>query len=515
MADDGVPYETMTLPAAIAATCAALAVSLAFLIVRPDLALGAGFLFGDESANLLVADALHRGHQLYRDIAYPYGPIPIILFAGVTAAFPNTPMTYLALLAILSAISTGMAVALVRRVAGVRLALAVFVVGLLPTMPLPGATIGGYLSTPYIPLERIAHLAAALCWREPAGRSAMRGITIGAILGLCQGIRFGSGAVVLAAIMAIDTVMLWKHRAPNRVRSALRNVLTLAGGFAIAEICWAAWALLAVGGPTALEFLWPAQLWETHRSSGMPRWPTWAGGRMFVAQQLLPLAATALGIIGLLRWMRTRKGTLADMAEDAPFYILLTFYLVAAFAYFRHEHHFRQFAWMLVLSAVPVLRRASPAVIGAVLLLSLPAQWPLVSALTHRPASDTADVRLSRGYGLRLNAADQRKLEFLDGAVPEHEPVLFLPHGAGWLYGSNRAYVGRHTWFYSSAVVREFEAERFLGDLRAVRTVILCRPYPAGRVPLPAAAYDAIARDFPIVATRDDCDVRRRGSFGP
>jgi hypothetical protein len=505
--------------AGTAAALAALFVSLVFLRVRPDLAIGAGFLFGDESANLLVADALHRGRELYRDIAYPYGPIPILLVAGLTTLFPNVPLTYLVLLAILSAISAGMAIALVRRAADARLALAVFVVGLLPTLPLPGATIGGYISTPYIPLERICLLAAALCWRQPAGRATARGLTIGMILGICQGVRFGSGAVVLAAVAAIDSVILSRHPSPGRLRVVLRNLLTLGGGFALAELCWGAWALLAVGGPTGLEFLWPVQLWQTHQSTGMPRWPTWAGGRMFVAQQLMPLVAATLGITGFLRWMRTGKNKPAAMQQDAPFYILFAFYVMAALLYFRHEHHFRQFAWILVLSAVPLLRRVSrPVLAGLVLVVSLPALWPLVSALTHRPAPDMTEVRVRRGYVLRLDALNRRKLTFLDGAVlPEHEPVLFVPNGAGWLYGSSRAYVGRHTWFYSSAVLREFEVETFLGDLRSVRTIVFCRPYPSGRVPLPVAAYDAIERDFPIVATSDDCDIRRRrsASFGP
>jgi hypothetical protein len=59
-------------------------------------------------------------------------------------------------------------------------------------------------------------------------------------------------------------------------------------------------------------------------------------------------------------------------------------------------------------------------------------------------------------------------------------------------------------------VVRRFEVDTFLAELRAVRTVVLCRPYPAGRVPLPDAVHDAVEQDFSILTTSDGCDIRRR-----
>ena len=141
---------------------------------------------------------MHRGQQLFVDAAYPYGPVSITLFAAIAKVAGNTPLTYLGVLAILAAASAGLAAHLMSRVAATSLALGLAVAALLPTMPLPGAPIGGYISSIYFPVERIVLLAALLLWKVPADRSGWRSVAIGGVLGVSQGVRFGPGVVMLA-----------------------------------------------------------------------------------------------------------------------------------------------------------------------------------------------------------------------------------------------------------------------------------------------------------------------------
>src|SRR5262249_60254841 len=70
------------------------AVGLGELFLRPDLFFHKGFLLGDASVNLYVADRLLEGDRLYQDVFYHYGPLPIYLHAAVSCLFANTMFTY-------------------------------------------------------------------------------------------------------------------------------------------------------------------------------------------------------------------------------------------------------------------------------------------------------------------------------------------------------------------------------------------------------------------------------------
>jgi hypothetical protein len=364
-------------------------------------------------------------------------------------------------------------------------------------MPLPGATVGGYLSSPYMPLERICLLSALLLWREPWARTSVRGVVMGSILGACQGIRFGSGAVILTAVVVVDIASSYRsQRSLPTAGAIVRNVLPLAGGFAAAEAFWVAWALLTIGGPYAVEFLWPMQLWETHQMSAEARWPTWGGPRMFLAQYLMPLVAAALGIGAFVTWLREPGTGLPERRREGALYVLFVFYALASIVYFRHEHHFRQFAWTLVPCAVPMLTRFPLASRAAMACICLPGLWPLTSALIHGPEPSVTEVHLPRGYSVYVDAPTIERLDFLSRTTTDHtEPLLFLPHGSGWLYAYGHEYATRHAFFYSSAVVRPFEQASVIAAVRELRLIIDCTPSGA-EVPLPGPVREVIATDF-------------------
>lgn len=497
--------------AGLAAAVSSLLVSAAIIARRPDLTVGAAFLFGDEAANLFVADALHAGRRLYQEVAYPYGPLPIFFYAAVAELLGNAPSTYLASLAIASAISAGMAAWVIQRAAGLRLALVLTLLGLLPAMPLPGASIGGYTSSMYMPIERVLLLAAALLWQGPAWRPRTRSFVIGAILAATQGVRFGSGVVGLVAVITIDAVSAIRHvREAKARRDAVNSMMWLAAGFAVVQIGWLLAAFLTLPAAFGMEFLWPMHLWETHQASGAPRWPTWIGWPAAITQYALPGTAVILAGAGLLRWVGSASTTDAGSrkwdAEGAAS-ILLVFVLLGSALYFRHEHHFRQFAWMLVPAAAAAIGRLRAPLRLALLVIWIPALWPMASAIVQDPPPETARLEVPAGYTLFTSAAAAARVEFLERHVV-HDPVLFVPNGTGWLFAYRHDHVTRHAWFYSRAVVRTFEEEAFVRGVAQAATVVACEPAgPFEEWPLPEAAVTAIENGFTFSGAGGGCRI--------
>jgi hypothetical protein len=462
--------QTKSTRAALFPLCAGLlsaSVSAAYIYARPDLTRGAAFLFGDEGANLFVAHALHNGLSLYTDVAFPYGPVGIELYATISSLIRNTPTVYLGVLAVLSAVTVAMVTRLLRGHLAAAVILAVVVLGFLPTMPLPGAPLGGYTSSIYMPVERIglscrgAALAPSqwpLSGQEHAdGRRSCFG----------QGIRFGTGVVVLAAIVVVDQVASLGHGESRERRQALLASATALTGFLAAECAWVSWALLVLPINEAIEFLWPWHMWETHRSaSSVARWPTWAGWRMAATQYMVPVSAGVLSGAGFVRWLRIEAaGRDQRASRQGALFILLVAYALDCVVFSKHEHHFRQFAWMLIPGTVPMLAALPSAWRTTLLCLWIPAAWPLVSALTHPPSSEIVRFEVPRGFAVYVPRPTLSRIAslalFARSAPASSGPVLFIPHGAGWLYAYDVPHVSRHTWFYSRAVVRPFEEAAF------------------------------------------------------
>lgn len=420
----------------------------------------------------------------------------------------NTPTVYLGSLAILAAFSAGMAAYLLRRSLDLQTTVAVVVVGLLPTMPLPGASIGGYTSSIYMPLERIGLLAAVLLWAPPSKRGLWTSLAMGAVLGFCQGIRFGSGAVAVAAIALVDQAAVFERGSRTPAREAVRASAAVLGGFLLSQAAWIVWAAIMLPRPHALEFLWPLQMWETHRNSGAARWPTWGGWRMAITQYTMPVTAAALCVGGVPRWIRTpASGRTSAWESHGAANVLLVFFALASLFYFRHEHHFRQFAWMLVPGAAAALATSRRTTRLVVLGLCAPAVWPIASALAPRPSSDVARLEVPRGYAVFVPPDTVSRVRFLD-PFTRLGPVMFVPNGAGWLYAFDVAHVSRHTWFYSRAVVRPFEEETFARDAASATTVIRCDPPNGGGAwPLPPSAVAAIEQRYVLVASAGGCRV--------
>ena len=116
------------------------------------------------------------GARLYRDVAYPYGWLPVAAYTAVAFCFGNTPTVYLQFLLLVSATALVLAFLLTRRFLPIGLSVVVTLVGWLPVFVVPGSLLGGYLSSYYMPVERLLLILAALIWRPALHRSRSRSV---------------------------------------------------------------------------------------------------------------------------------------------------------------------------------------------------------------------------------------------------------------------------------------------------------------------------------------------------
>src|ERR1043166_7121179 len=134
-----------------------------------------------------------------------------------------------------------------RRAADAGVAAFVTLVGIVTTTIEPGSLIGGLTTAAYVPVERAALLACALCWTSPHRRTNRHAIAIGAVLGLWQAIRFGGAFVAGAAILIVDACSIAADPAMRRsIASWLRSSALIAATFIAFEVLWIALAFGAL-----------------------------------------------------------------------------------------------------------------------------------------------------------------------------------------------------------------------------------------------------------------------------
>jgi hypothetical protein len=311
---------------------------------------------------------------------------------------------------------------------------------------------------------------------------------------------------VLAAIVILDCVAAARDSSARR-RAATATALAIAS-FVLVEAAWLTWAFATLPSHYALEFAWPVHMWEMHQASGEARWPTWAGWRMGATQYLMPAMAGALSAWGLLRFALPR-GRPQVARQNGACMVVGMFFLLGALGFYRNEHHFRQFAWVLPVAAAPAVASLGRRWRIALAACCLPALWPFASALAHRAAVSAVRVETPKGFALYLTPDTARRVRDL-APYASGGPVLFLPNGAGWLYAYAVPQVSRHIWFYSPAAVRSFEESTFDEEAAHARALVRC-PVPAGRPPwpLPPPVVSFLKERFRPVASAADCTIWR------
>ena len=134
------------------------------------------YLQRDLGFNFTVTQELLNGKLLYRDIFWPYGPIPILVYTLFAIVFGNSPVTYYSLSVLLSLVSLVLLYYVLRQHVsywGTLLAfLIVFFYG----------SLRGINSLIYYNYELIFILLIAYLWRPIARRSMKRPFMLGLLL---------------------------------------------------------------------------------------------------------------------------------------------------------------------------------------------------------------------------------------------------------------------------------------------------------------------------------------------
>jgi len=467
--------------AATAVVAIALLVCELSIYRRPDLTRTGAFLFSDAGYSLFVASAVLDGARLYRDVAYPYGWLPVALYTTVAALFGNTPTVYLQFFAAFSTAGLVLAFALFRRFLPLGATLAVTIGGLLPVFVVPGALLGGYISSYYMPVERLLLVLAALIWRPPVARTPARSACLGVVVAALQMTRFGPGVVLMVVLLAVDAILVMgtpRRRAATFLRSALPMVAAAAAGeFALAV---AAFALLP--RPIALDVLWPAYFVKVF-ASGVHRWPDVSNWRLVVAQYFNPGASIALTVAGIWTVARRRHPT-GD--RESALFLLPVLFAGGIFTVFKTDHHLRQFAWVFVFGSVPALAHARWSRFVAI------AGWVPVAAVVALALVRHADpgrvmIQLPTGWRLSASRSERERIEGIHraldslGARPGGRPAMFDSNGAGFYVIYGVPHVSRHTWFYPAAV-RPYDLQELAMLYRTLGALVVCRPdaAPAG-----------------------------------
>jgi hypothetical protein len=392
------------------------------------------------------------------------------------------------LLAAISAVNICLGYILVRRATGPATAV-VTSVGLLALLPVPGAIAGGFTVSPYLVLERTLLLMVALCWR-PVGRSWRSSISLGITLGVWQGVKFGGGIFAGSTLVLLDVLYLFAtgfSKAP--LRAWIRSLLVMAAAFLVVELIWVGLAFRTGPPALALDSIFPLYMFRAYSvMTADIRWPMWNGWRQAVGQQLLPVSAGVLGLVGLAGWLRSlRQGTDAEKERARAaggIFVTLLFYLMSTFTYFRHVFHFQQFLWALVPAAAWQLQRLPIRFRAGVLLLWAPGiLLVLRSAFLTAPSTSMELVHLPTGGSIVVDSMIKERLSLLAGLAAEG-PVLYAPVGSGWHFAYRAPIATRHSWFFAPDVIRAYDRAEFVRSLNQIHAVVTCAPGGSLSVPL-------------------------------
>ena len=456
---------------------ASIALSTLFVKARPDLAFTAAFLFQDQGNHVEVASRVAEGAVLYRDIACPYGPLPVLLGAAVAWTIGISAYTYVLLQSLLSAVLLVLLAHTLGRHVPMRVVPAVLLLGVLPLSMVPGAIAGGAASNTYLGLERLVLAVLALLWTPPEERTVASSATAGLVFGAWQLVKFGGAVFGIVAWLVVDVAALIGVAAAGGVgRFQWRRLVKVWAAMLVAAIGLEALrlgVLFAVLPPDiALETAWPVHAFQHYGSI-----PPEVRGRGFTALELLthaavPLAALAVGACALPKQIVEREGRRA-MGLLVP----AVFFVVAWTGYFAHRDSMWQHAWATVPGAAWALTHGKRLVTLAVVVVALPALVFISATIAgFARAGATSPMRMPNGDTLWLDATGRKAATTLlalleeDHALGRPATTVVSPSGGGLYFYTDTALPIRHLWIIDK-YVRQGEASTMrdrLGDVRHV-----------------------------------------------
>lgn len=455
---------------------------------------GLGFVYAEPGQNLFLVDRLLAGEVLYRDVFSQYGALPLYALAFSAAWFGNTAAHYLGFTQALSIAGSLLVFELLSRTLGSKLRAAGWTcVVVFPMFLMPGSLVdsGGSI---YPSWERLLFLSIALVWRPPRERRALRGLALGMLIGSFQWMKFGTAAIVLAALVATDLLFLtreYRFRWAER-RAWIRHFLPLFGGCLLVELSQALLLFALLPGEKAIDVLWPAYMVGSYKAVADPMnsfWHWYSVGYFAVAQ--LPfIACAALATLAgagafLPRIVRQIAFQTEPRVSSASVFFTLSFALAVGSGFLPHRWTIFPWVWLCGVAGASAFFQARRSLQIVVTLALLPAFLasardrigvPGQRGLEGRVALSTPTGETLCGEPSEVRRVDAivAAVAALSGGSANEQAISVFPLRSGWEHYFGFAHHGgRHAWFVPG-FVRPDEETTVLRSIRASRALVLC-----------------------------------------
>lgn len=452
------------------AACTATLIAL-FVKARPDLVFTSAFLFQDQGNHLLVAARLTDGGMLYRDVAYPYGPLPAMLGVALAYSFGISALTYVVLQALLNAAFLVLLAHVLSHHVPPHAVAAIVLLGVLPLSMAPSATAGAAASNTYIGLERLVAVVLLWTWTPPEERTHATSVVAGLGLILWQLVKVGGAGFWLAAWLVVDVLT-----AAGRGRAVWRRLVrgwgVMIGVALAAEACRWATLFLTLPAPIAFDAAWPAYTLEHYRSI-----PTEIRSRGLSVVELATHAAVPLAALGLAFLSVRRQLTDTEGRRALGLLIPSAFFVFGWAGYFGHREIMWQYAWTAIPGAAFAVAYAGRSVKIGASLIAMPAVVLLLASIGGAVrVGATEPMRMSNGDALWMNAptrdAATALLSLLQADRANGRPgkTVVIPSGGGLYFYTGTSLLIRHPWVIDR-YIRPYEWDVIAHRVRGVEHV--------------------------------------------
>jgi hypothetical protein len=332
--------------------------------------------FSDGGLSLNTAAAVLAGKELYLDVFYPYGPLPITCYVLWAKVFGNSVSSYYALLLPLMLAKYFLLFKVLQKILislpATMLALLIVSFSALSAFTSPEGPL-------YAPFEKALSLLIVLLWEPPDSRSFRRGLALGVAIGALQWIRFGTAAALLTGVFLADLLQTAEplRRLPKRVAPYLASALAV-------QLSLVVYLFLKLPKDVALDAFWPSFMSSAYTAYALTDLaPRFLSMNYFLGSQLPPLLC---GILALAALTSAFGGK--TIATAFRLVIPLAAYVFNSVFLYKQVWHFYGGSWLLCLAGAPVIDRLSSTLRVAVLVLLLPGIFVGVKTVLPRSPSE-------------------------------------------------------------------------------------------------------------------------------
>lgn len=312
---------------------------------------------------IAITEQILQGKKLYTEVAYVYGPIPIIVYLPFAKLFGNNPQTLFWVTGIIQVLNILLIYKLFRSLIRPNKSIIIILLIIFPTCFDLGISY-----TSYTPYEIMYLVGLGFIWRPYAERSWKRSILLGIYFIIPYFIKFGSHLIAGLVILILDTsYLLLRDNEKLKFRNYITHQLIVGASFGLSVSLLVFIVFFYLPKPMAIEFLWPMFMVTQYSDAfGYSPFPKYYNLGFFLGIQLPILVCLILGFFTLASTFLKKNNSL-----NWPLFIYPLFYLIASFVYLKNENYFYHYGWIPCI-ALPFLFNYSKKTQIAVLILLLP-----------------------------------------------------------------------------------------------------------------------------------------------